>query len=238
MACILAIETCTGNCSVALCIDGSVAAIAESREEHAHSTLLTLFVGQVLGTSDLDIRDLDAVAVSRGPGSYTGLRIGVSVAKGICYGIDKPFIAVDTLQAMTAFLIDSQAFLQLQCRDNNDLWFCPMIDARRMEVYSGLYNRNLEIKRKVIAEIIGQQSYENYLSDRQIVFFGNGAEKCKEIIIHRNAFFVSDILPSAAGMAKLSEEKFNVSDFENIAYFEPFYLKDFIAKKPVKNLLK
>jgi tRNA threonylcarbamoyladenosine biosynthesis protein TsaB len=172
--------------------------------------------------------ELDAVAVSKGHGSYTGLRIGISTAKGLCYALDKPLISVNTLEAMAAGFIDSGKF------DKGTL-FCPMIDARRMEVYTAVYNSEGVEVSAVEAKIINSSSFSELLSSGKVVFFGDGAEKCQEILeLHANAILVTDFINSARDLGKPAFQKFLNKDFEDIAYFEPFYLKDFLATQPKK----
>jgi tRNA threonylcarbamoyladenosine biosynthesis protein TsaB len=221
MAVILNIETATQVCSVALSSEGEVLQIRESREKNSHSTIITLFIEEVMKSAGLPFSALDAVAVSMGPGSYTGLRIGVSTAKGTCYALDKPLIAIGTLDAMAAGMLTTS--------QSQDFLLCPMIDARRMEVYNALFDSELKQVRETQAEIIGEDSFREELEKHIIVFAGDGAEKCKPALgNHPNARFIDDFYPSAAYMIKLAEKKFQESAFENVAYFEPFYLKDFI----------
>jgi tRNA threonylcarbamoyladenosine biosynthesis protein TsaB len=231
MAKILNIETSTRACSVALAIDGKVVAIEEAFERNSHAENITIFSETVLKQAGLNFHDLDAVAVSKGPGSYTGLRIGVSTAKGFCYSLDKPLIAVSTLQALAAGMIS-------KTKNPENYLFCPMIDARRMEVYSALFDSELKAVRETQAEIIDENSFKDLLSSKKIVFAGDGADKCERILgANPKVYFISDLLPSAHFLAPLSEKKFQNGSFEDVAYFEPFYLKDFVAGKPrVKGL--
>ena len=223
MALILNLETATKNCSVSISENGEIISLKEiNTGGYSHSELLHSFIEDVLKESNFKLSDLDAVAVSKGPGSYTGLRIGVSTAKGLCFGNDIPLISIPTLESMATSQKDI------------DYTLVPMLDARRMEVYSCIYNSSLQEVRKTEAEIIYDNSYSEFLEKGKVLFFGDGAEKCKDIIKHKNAEFVDDIFPSAKDMGVLSEEKFNKSDFEDTAYFEPFYLKDFIATKSLK----
>jgi len=219
---ILHIETSTELCSVALSHGSSCIAVKESAEGRNHAAMLTLFIDDLLKTNRLSVRQLDAVAVSSGPGSYTGLRIGLSTAKGLCYGGNIPLIAVSTLQAMSMgfarqFDIPAHALL------------CPMIDARRMEVYTALYDKDGQEIEKVSAEIITGQSFTIRLDRYPVYFFGNGAAKCRTTITHPNAVFPEGFAHSARYMIQLALQAFNEKRFENTAYFEPFYLKDFIA---------
>ncbi len=222
MAVILNIETATQVCSVALAVEGEVLQIRESREKNSHSTTVTLFIEEVMKSAGLPFSRLDAVAVSMGPGSYTGLRIGVSTAKGICYALDKPLIAINTLQSMAAGMLPAMA-------PSLDVLYCPMIDARRMEVYNALYDIGLNTIRETQAEIIDESSFRIELEKHRIVFAGDGAEKCRPLLgNHPNAVFPDGFHPSSAFMTSLAEKKFREKEFENVAYFEPFYLKDFI----------
>lgn len=232
MANILCIETATTACSVALTRDGNILSKKETTEKNAHSAKLTLFIDEVLKKNRLLFSDLDAIAVSKGPGSYTGLRIGVSTAKGLCYALDIPLIAINTLQSLAWGMAGSFS----EKKHSNPL-LCPMIDARRMEVYAAVFNFDLEEVRETKADIIDTNSFSEYLDKSQVIFFGDGADKCKDIITHPNAVFVDDIFPSSANMAIPVNQKFEQKLFEDVAYFEPFYLKDFIAGIPrVKGL--
>lgn len=228
MALILNIDTSTDVCSVAIARDGQLIALKENDEGFNHSSLLGVYVDDLLKKNHLIADDLDAVAVSMGPGSYTGLRIGVSLAKGVCFGANKPLIAVSTLEAL-AHAVAS--------RENKDVFYCPMIDARRMEVYTAIYDRNGNIVRGIHAEIIEENSFADLLSEREILFFGNGSGKVKEVLKHPNARFVDGVATSAGNMIALSERKFSEKKFEDVAYFEPFYLKDFVATVPKKKVL-
>ena len=232
MPLILNIETATNVCSVTLAKGKQIIANKISYEEKSHSELLTVFIEQIVKEQKISLKDLDAVSVSKGPGSYTGLRIGVSTAKGIAYGIDKPLIAISTLQTMAY-----QVIFEQKIEDKNTL-FCPMIDARRMEVYNAFYNLKGEQVREIKAEIIDEISYKDILDNQKVIFFGDGSNKCKNIITHKNAFFIENITPLSNYMIDLSIKSFEKHQFENVAYFEPFYLKNFIATKPKKNILK
>lgn len=224
MGLILNIETATKNCSVSISKDEKVVALKELNEgKFSHAEKLHTFILDVLIEAGLDINDLDAVAISKGPGSYTGLRIGVSAAKGLCYILDKPLISVPTLEIMA---------LQVPL-DVNEL-VISLLDARRMEVYSGIFDHDYQQVRQTEAEIIDESSFEDILENGIVYFAGDGAEKCKEYIKHANARFLSNIYPSAKEMAIIASHKFEVADFEDVAYFEPFYLKDFVAGKPKK----
>jgi tRNA threonylcarbamoyladenosine biosynthesis protein TsaB len=232
MALILNIETSTRVCSVSLARNGKLLSLKESRDEKSHSTLLTLFIKDVLSSGQHDISELDAVAVSRGPGSYTGLRIGVSIAKGITYGTGCKLLGIDTLMAMTSGVANKM----IPREHSGNILLCPMIDARRMEVYMAIYNPDVSPFKDISAEIIHPGSFADILSEYQIWFFGNGAGKCRNVINHPNARFLDGIEPSAKSMIDVSERAYREQIFEDIAYFEPYYLKDFIATIPRKNL--
>ncbi len=237
MATILNIETATEVCSVNLARDGEVLLERESTGGLDHSRLLTVFIEEIFRALDVKSGKIDAVAVSKGPGSYTGLRIGVSVAKGLCYGLDIPLIGIETPDAMGKYVaLHRQKFLSGTVDAGNAL-FCPMIDARRMEVYTALYNAGGERIEPVSAKIIDQNSFAEYLDRHPVLFFGNGAEKCKQALTHRNALFDGPQKVSARFMTKLSLEKFNQKAFEDTAYFEPYYLKDFIATIPKNKII-
>jgi tRNA threonylcarbamoyladenosine biosynthesis protein TsaB len=235
LATILHIETSTQVCSVAVSINGSVASIKESTDKNSHAELVTLFSEEVLKEAEKKFSNLDAIAVSMGPGSYTGLRIGVSTAKGFCFAVDKPLIAISTLQAMGYGMV--QYAQQSGYYKKNHL-FCPMIDARRMEVFTAVFNSELKTIQEISAEIINETSFAELLEKYPVLFAGDGAGKCKELFSSKkNAHFLDDFNPSAAFMADLAEKKFNAGEFENLAYFEPFYLKDFVSGIPkVKGL--
>ena len=209
--------------------------LRESILKNAHSSVLTTFIEEVFNTAGLKPHELDAIAVSEGPGSYTGLRIGVATAKGLCYALDKPLIAISTLKSMASGMLT----LQLQT-PNSELQtlFCPMIDARRMEVFSAVYNYGLEEVRETLAEIITESSFAGILKDHIMFFAGDGAEKCKPYLEkYGNAMFLNNFQASAKNMISLAESRYLASEFEDLAYFEPRYLKDFIAGKPqVKGL--
>ena len=197
-----------------------IACKEEINEQYSHAEKLTVFITELCKTQDFTIKDLDAVAVSKGPGSYTGLRIGVSTAKGLCYALDIPLISVSTLKAMACGMAQ---------KEKSDL-YCPMIDARRMEVYNAFYNSTNKEIRGIQADIIEAYSYQKEL-DKKVLFFGDGAEKCKQMIQHPNARFIDGFFPSSKDMLEIANEKFAEKDFEDVVYFEPFYLKDFVAGK-------
>ena len=237
MPLILNIETTTHVCSAALSKDGQLVSLREDHEGRSHASLLSYFIEDILQQEKLKVADLDAVSISKGPGSYTGLRIGVSTAKGLCYGAGLPLLAVPTLQALTLGMLDGISKSTHLPEFDDQTRLVPMLDARRMEVYSALLNRNLEFLREVQAEVIDASSYQDELDSHKMIFFGDGSSKCREVIRHPNAFFLEGIEPSAKYMINLSEKRFRRRMFEDVAYFEPFYLKDFIATKPRKNII-
>ena len=231
MACILHIETSTNVCSVAVSEDGQC--IFEQAEHGGmnHAEKLGTLVDEALSFTDNHAIPFDAVAVSCGPGSYTGLRIGVSMAKGICYGRDLKLISVPTLELLcVAPLLSNKLILPEKAL------LCPMLDARRMEVYAAIYDRALKPIRSIQADVVTADTYKEWLDERPVYFFGNGAEKCMEVIHHPNAHFIPNIEPLAKWMQPLAERRFLNNQFEDVAYFEPFYLKDFVAKMPRKLL--
>lgn len=230
MSCILNIETATPVCSVAVSNDGKVIFEKEEVNGPSHATLLGVFVSEALSFVKNQQIKLDAVAVSCGPGSYTGLRIGVSEAKGLCYGFSIPLIAIETPLIMAERVLENN-----QVSDN--MLLCPMIDARRMEVYAALYDNNLQAVRAISADIVDEQTYAGYLEKSEILFFGDGSGKCKDVIGGRNALFLENVYPSAKDMVRLSEIFYNEKNFVDVAYFEPFYLKDFVATIPKKKVL-
>jgi len=230
MARILLIESATEVCSVALAESGKVISFRENAEGNRHAELLTIFIEQVFSESGLKSNEIDAVCVSRGPGSYTGLRIGVSVGKGICYGCGIPLIAISTLESLAWHVAFDNKFKD--CKGDGEVLLCPMLDARRSEVYTALFGRDAVQLTAVSAEIITADSFTNELKTRRILFFGNGAQKCKKLVQNPNAIFTEPVVASARFMSYLAEERYNKNSFENVAYFEPFYLKDFIATVP------
>ncbi|MBP3725681.1 MAG: tRNA (adenosine(37)-N6)-threonylcarbamoyltransferase complex dimerization subunit type 1 TsaB [Bacteroidaceae bacterium] len=230
MAVILNIETSTTVCSVALSRDGQCVFSRRNDDGGQHGTLLGVYVDEALQHAKVHLLTLDAVCVSKGPGSYTGLRIGVSLAKGVCYGQQVPLLAVPTTEVLCVPLL-----LYRHDIDTSAL-FCPMIDARRMEVYSALYDAALRPVREVEADVVTADTYRPWLDEHVVYFFGNGAAKCKEVIAHPNARFIEDIVPDAKHMFPLAEKRYWAQQWEDVAYFTPFYLKDFVAK-PARDLL-
>lgn len=233
---ILHIETATNICSVALSRGEEILSIRESDEDRSHGSLLTVFIKEVLHEAGVNPDQINAVAVSKGPGSYTGLRIGVSVTKGFAYARKIPVIGIVTLQAMTVAATHNNEVKELQQR-HPELLFCPMIDARRMEVFSGLYDKNFQEVSPVSAIVVEESSFNTNLASHHIAFFGNGSEKIRDVIRHTNAHFINDINPSSACMVPLVLQYFENKIFEDTAYFEPYYLKDFVATIPKKKVL-
>ncbi len=225
MSLILCLETSTKACSVAIGQDGKLLALKESLDEkHSHAENLTLYIQEVCKAAKVSLNDIDAIAVSKGPGSFTGLRIGVSTAKGLCYALNKPLIAINSLEAM--------AFGQISnLKSQVSILFCPMIDAKRMEVYCAVYDEHLNEMKKTSAEIIDENSFSDLLQKHKMIFFGDGAEKCKFKITHTNAVFIDNVHPSAQFMILIADNYFSEKRFEEVAYFEPFYLKDFVGTK-------
>ena len=230
MSCILNIETSTDVCSVAISDSGQVIFNKEDHSGPNHAVKLGVYVDEALDFLDSHGLPLEAVAVSCGPGSYTGLRIGVSMAKGICYGRGVKLIAVPTLELMAVPVL-----LGEHPEEENAL-IVPMLDARRMEVYAEVFDRALKVVRPIQADIVDADTYKEYLDQHHVYFFGNGAAKCMETINHPNAHLVEGIEPLAKNMAPLAEKRFVEGKFEDVAYFVPFYLKDFVAKMPKKLL--
>jgi len=226
MAKILQIETATAICSVALSVNGKIISFKEEHGQNLHAANLTLFIDEVVKTAGLSYQELDAIAVSKGPGSYTGLRIGVSTAKGLCYALDKPLIAIETLEMMAAgYLAENPDYSGL---------ICPMIDARRMEVYTSIFDLSLNIILPTEAKIIDETSFTDYLAKETLTFIGDGAAKCEEVLTHQNAKFDKANFNSATYMSLLANKAFSNSKFEDVAYFEPFYLKDFVVTQSKK----
>ena len=227
MSVILHIESATEGCSVAVSDEGQLVFNKEDHSSHNNAVSLGVLADEAMSLVDSRGLKLDAVAVSEGPGSYTGLRIGVSMAKGICYGRGLKLISVSTLK-----LLCVQPLLTMELPD--DALLCPMIDARRMEVYAAIYDRALNPVREIRADIVDHDTYLEYLDRHQVWFMGNGAAKCKDSIGHPNAHFLDDVNPLARWMFPLAEQSFNREEFRDVAYFEPYYLKDFVAIKPKK----
>ncbi|MDR3262106.1 MAG: tRNA (adenosine(37)-N6)-threonylcarbamoyltransferase complex dimerization subunit type 1 TsaB [Tannerella sp.] len=229
MACILHLETATPVCSVALSVNGTVVFEQISYEGASHAALLGVFTEEAVSFAETESYHLDAVAVSRGPGSYTGLRIGTSMAKGLCMGWEIPLIAIPTLDLMASKAIR-------RCADKEGL-YCAMLDARRMEVYAAIYDAGLSAVRETKAEVVTPETYRAFLEQGRVYFFGNGAAKCRAVIASETAVFPENIHPLATDMAALAENAFQKAAFEDVAYFEPFYLKEFMATTPKNKVL-
>jgi tRNA threonylcarbamoyladenosine biosynthesis protein TsaB len=231
---ILCLETATNLCSVALCDDNGISALKESSEGRSHASLLTVFISDLLKEAGIKASDLEAVAVSKGPGSYTGLRIGVSAAKGIAYAASIPLIGVATTLSMF------QGFKSIADikygAEASDL-FAPALDARRMEIYYCVLDASGREVKKISAEIIDKDTFSRFPSSSRIFLFGDGASKCREILDEKNIIIYNDFRISASFMQKPAYEALAEKRFEDVAYFEPFYLKDFLTSKPVKNIL-
>ena len=218
MALILCLETATTNCSVGIAKDGRLLTLKEDNSKnYSHAEKLHVFINEALSEAGITAEDLDAIAVSKGPGSYTGLRIGVSSAKGLCYSLDIPLISVPTLDLLAYKLKGEQGM------------FISMLDARRMEVYSAIYDSEINQVRDTEAQVLEETSFQDYLEKSKVHFIGNGVAKFEDICNHPNAVFHKEQYPSAKEMAEIAELKHKKSDIEDVAYFEPYYLKDFIA---------
>lgn len=221
MAIILNIETSTTNCSVSLSKEGEILVLKEdNNNKYSHAERLHSYIDEVLIEAKIPLSNLDAISISKGPGSYTGLRIGVSAAKGLCFAIDKPLISVATLEALAHQIKIEEGVI------------VSMLDARRMEVYSAVFNTEFQQIRDTQAQILDKRSFKDYLEEGKVYFIGNGVEKTKTLISHPNAVFIDNKLPSANEMSTLSYKKFKENSFEDVAYFEPYYLKDFVALQP------
>ena len=235
---ILCLETATPSCSVALVHNGEVLACEEDPKGQNHSEKITLFIDSVMKKADISYSQLDAVAVSMGPGSYTGLRIGVSTAKGICYAVSKPLMAIETLESMAyggKVVISSEVEKSSM---NGSILLVPAIDARRMEVYAAIFDENVNKIKDTEAVIIDENSFADLKKDHHLYLFGDGADKCAELFANDDKITViKDFYCSARYMNTIAQQKFNNSEFVDVAYFEPFYLKDFVPGTPtVKGL--
>ena len=236
MALILSIETGTDICSVALANDGELMALRESDEGRDHAKKVALFVDELLRETGVQPSDIDAIAVGKGPGSYTGLRIGVSFAKGMCYALNIPLIAIGSLDALAEVAREDfeAGILDIEEEDWSQAKLCPMVDARRMEVYAQVFDVEGRAQSDVVAEVVTEESFNEWRSKGKFVIFGNGAKKCAEMLPDA---IIEDVVPSARGIVRLAEDAFNAGKFEDLAYFEPFYLKDFIVIPSKKKLL-
>ncbi|MCF6295217.1 MAG: tRNA (adenosine(37)-N6)-threonylcarbamoyltransferase complex dimerization subunit type 1 TsaB [Flavobacteriaceae bacterium] len=225
MAIILNIETSTTNCSVSLSQGGETSVLKEDySSNYSHAERLHIYIDEVLKEANLEPSNLDAIAISKGPGSYTGLRIGVSAAKGLCYALDKPLISIFTLEALAHQIKIEEGII------------VPMLDARRMEVYSAIFDSEYNQIRNTQAQVLDENAFAEYLEKGKVYFIGNGVEKTKDLLSHPNAIFIEDKLPSANEMSLLAYNKHKKNDIEDVAYFEPYYLKDFIGLKSKKDI--
>jgi len=231
MATLIHIETSTSACSVAFSQGNRIIWNRENYDGQSHSVLLGKYIDELLTFIRMSEILPDGVVVSCGPGSYTGLRIGVSTAKGLAYGLDLPLLSVNTLQVMANHVVKN-------FNVNDNTWLCPMIDARRMEVYTSFYDKNLHQIRDIQAEIIDENSYSDIREERKICCFGNGAEKCKKVLNHPNIEFIDNISPLAKDMVELAEKAFFNKEFQDVAYFEPFYLKEFVTTTPKNKVIE
>jgi tRNA threonylcarbamoyladenosine biosynthesis protein TsaB len=231
---VICLETATNLCSVALCDNTGVIALKESDEAKSHASLVTIYIGEILKENGIRASDLEAIAVSKGPGSYTGLRIGVSVAKGVAYAASIPLIGIETTLSMFWGISRDKSYPHNN--DKNRL-FCPMLDARRMEIYYAIYDSGGNTIKDISAEIINEESFGNIPESQSIIFFGDGAAKCKNVIKRANSYFADEFKISASNMYNPVLQAIKNKHFEDIAYFEPLYLKDFITSKPKKNIL-
>jgi len=227
MALLLSLETSTHACSCALHQEGRLLAFKESVVDQTTASMLASMIDELFKDLQLKKNQLNAVVVAAGPGSYTGLRIGVATAKGICYALNIPLISVNTLGLMFRQFEDSGFEM-----DESPAWFCPMLDARRMEVYCSMYDSEENMVLPTQAKVIDEGSFVEQLDERLVFFLGEGAKKCKSVIRHQNARFVFEVKPSASSLGVIGFEKFQNNEFENTDLFEPFYLKDFVIRKP------
>ncbi|MBR5863544.1 MAG: tRNA (adenosine(37)-N6)-threonylcarbamoyltransferase complex dimerization subunit type 1 TsaB [Alistipes sp.] len=234
MSLILCIETGTDICSVGIARDGELLALRESDQGRDHAKLVAVYVDELLRETGLKPDDLDAVAVGKGPGSYTGLRIGVSFAKGLCYGLNIPLVAVGSLEALAAVAIEDYEAGIISVEGWDEALLCPMVDARRMEVYAQIFDTQCREQAEVTAEVVTAESFAQWREGRKFVIFGNGAEKCCEML--PDATYIN-VVPSARGLARLAHQRLEAGAVEDIAYFEPFYLKDFVVIPSKKKLL-
>ena len=222
---ILHIETSTKNCSVSIAKSGELISLKEiNNGAYSHSEMLHPLIKEALLESKLTIKEIEAIAVGKGPGSYTGLRIGISAAKGLCFANDIPLISINSLEILAHSTTIDKGYI------------IPMIDARRMEVYSAIYDESYTLIRETKADIIDEHSFCDKLQNHTVYFLGDGAEKCKETIVHKNAVFIKNAFPSAKEMTQLSYDKYKENKTEDIAYFEPFYLKNFVATQGKKKI--
>lgn len=233
MSLILCIETGTDICSVGIAKDGELISLRESDEGRDHARKVGVFVDELLRETGIAADELDAVAVGKGPGSYTGLRIGVSFAKGLCYGLGKPLVAIGSLEALTEVAREDYEAGILAVENWDDARLCPMVDARRMEVYAQVFDSQGLALTGVSAEVVDENSFRDFRGERPFVIFGSGARKCSDVL--PDATLV-EVTPSVRGLVRLAQQAFDEGHRENIAYFEPFYLKDFVVTTSKKKL--
>ncbi len=238
MSYILHFDTATKTCSVALSQGGTLVAYKDAGgSSYSHSGLLTVLTEELLKSQNVSFDELSAVCVNKGPGSYTGLRIGTSAAKGICYAKDIPLLAVNSLLNLANLCYEQKSEHKELIEKHSDFYLCPMIDARRMEVYSAVYDNELRPVKDIEATVIDENSFKELINEKAFFIFGDGAEKCVDILKHPNLYYIKIIISSARGLVSPAYQKFINKDFEDVAYFEPFYLKEFAAGKPkVKGL--
>jgi tRNA threonylcarbamoyladenosine biosynthesis protein TsaB len=229
MSFILCIETSTAICSVAVVSEDAILSVCELTEGNAHASMLTSLIEEAVVKAGIRLQQLDAIAISKGPGSYTGLRVGMSTAKGLCFALDKPMLAIDTLQALAARYMQLQPLLE-------PTLIVPMIDARRMEVYSAVFDEKLHQVENTAATIVDEHSFAAIKEQHKVVFVGNGAGKCEAVLAHPNALFAGDVNCSASGMFEQAVKAFAEKRFEDVAYIEPYYLKDFVGTTPKKRV--
>ena len=235
MALLLCIETGTDTCSVALARNGKLISLRENTDERNHARDLGVFVDEILRENNLDPEELDGVALGQGPGSYTGLRIGAALAKGLCYGLQIPLVAVNSLEALTSVALENYEAGILEIDNIDEAAFCPMIDARRMEVYAQVFDSRLHPLTAPDAYVVGPDSFAEWIGRGEFLIFGNGAAKCVETLNHPHVKY-AEVNASAAGLVRLAQKAFDAGRFEDIAYFEPFYLKDFVVTRSKKKL--
>lgn len=232
MSVLLSLETSTSVCSAALHGDGKLLASIELHIPQSASSKLAVMIDQLFKTADIVPNAINGVVVSAGPGSYTGLRIGVATAKGLCFALSIPLLSINTLELMAYQVLSSLPFSVDKGLADESALLCPMLDARRMEVYCLIADHKLKVLEQTNARVIDASSFDALLEKNVIYFFGNGAAKCKSIITHKNARFIEQVIPSASRLGELGHKKFQLNQTEDVSSFEPFYLKDFVAKKP------
>ncbi len=233
MALLLSLETSTQCCSVALHEDGILVESKVIQTPRSAASLLAVMIDEIFHASGRKMHELKGVIVAAGPGSYTGLRIGVATAKGLCYALNIPIVSINTLELLTYQFLDKVS--REVDIENNAIILCPMLDARRMEVYCALYDRNLNYLQPVQAKVMDEESFKEVVESNPVFFFGEGADKCRDIIKHSNAHFYSGVIPLASSLGEIGFKKWKAGEYENLVLFEPFYLKDFLIKKPNLN---